>query len=257
MQGTIEGNEAPSAVDDERWQPSEPGRRVGTTQRRVIAALVVVVLATVAVLGFRSGSSDKDEDVGRASGTQAAPATTAATTPPPTAAPTTAQPANQAPAVPAEPAAVTPEPEPEAQSDSLEDGRHAVYLTDIDTSAPTLEFDLIQWLTDHAADEYVEAHPDEYAGIYAEDEEEYGYPYDYLVVNENPRLRTLPVAADAQTRVLQTDDDQYSAHDIPFAELPDYFSRHDMQFENRISYSVFWLTVHDGEIVALDEQFQS
>jgi hypothetical protein len=152
--------------------------------------------------------------------------------------------------------AVTPAPQPQPEPDpnALEDGRHAVYLTDIDTSAPTLQFDVVQWLTGHAADQYVEDNPDEYPGMY---EEEGGYPYDALVVNENPKLRTLPVADGAQAQVLQTADGQYSAHSIPFAELPDYFSLHSMHNGEQLSYSVFWLTVRDGEIVSLEEQFQA
>jgi hypothetical protein len=149
------------------------------------------------------------------------------------------------------------DPEPARPTTDLEDGRHAVHLTGIDAPGGALEVDVVQYLTDEAADEYVEDHPDEYPGMY---EEEGGYPYDALVVNENPRLRTLTVSPDAQVVVIQRDNSTYDPHTIAFAELPAYLAPQQEVLEpgdDRISYSVFWLTIHDGEIVAMEEQFQA
>ena len=255
MRGTIEGDDA-LGVDEIGYETYEDdtARRHRAAGHWVIAALVVVVLAAVALLGFRSGAGEQTPAASRAPATtQPDPPTTAAPAdqtpaPAPTTPTTTAEPATPAPAEPAEHA--TPPP-------VIEDGRHPAYVTGIDAGASTLEFDVVQYLTGHDADEYVEAHPDEYPGLY---EEEGGYPYDALVANENPRLRTLPVTADAQVVVLQTDQSTYSAHTIRFADLPGYFAQHSIGYEendNRLFYSVFWLTVHDGEIVAMEEQFQA
>jgi hypothetical protein len=244
MRGTIEGNEAPRETDDEGWERSVGRKR--RLERWLIAALVVVALLAIALLGFQSGASE-DDTAGRASGEDA----TTSTAPPIAAPPTTA--------ARAQPAAVTPDPSPgpEPAGDSLEDGRHPVYVTAVGGSGATVQFDLVQWLTDDAADEYVEDHPDEYPGMY---EEEGGFPYDSLVVNDNPRLRTLPVADGADAVVLYgeaADDWAIERRTIPVGDLPDYFAAHDTGDGPHLSSSVVWLSVEDGRIVSMEEQFQS
>jgi hypothetical protein len=261
MHGTIEGNEAPD-VEEIEYQTGEDhqiAQRHRRVEQGVIAALVVVVLAAIALIGFQSGADEKDDsaaDRGReaaATTTTEAPTTEAPTTEAPTTAPTTA------PAAPGAPAATGERPQQAEQSQVLEDGRHPVYLTGhhLTETERTLEFDLVQWLTGDDAIEYVEAHPDRYPGLYDEIEELGGYPYDQLVVNDNPRLRTLPVIDDPQITVIRTPDSSYSAHTIGLAELPDYLRQFAPADSPNLSYNVWWITVHDGEIVALEEQFQS
>jgi hypothetical protein len=68
------------------------------------------------------------------------------------------------------------------------------------------------------------------------------------------------VSPDAQVLVIQSDNSTYDRHTIAFADLPAYLVPQTEALEpgdGRISYSVFWLTVRDGEIVAMEEQFQS
>jgi hypothetical protein len=250
--GTTGGN------DDGDWQPTGGRRPFSAAQRAVVVGLVLAVLAAGAVLGLRSGGKDGSE--ASSSHHAAAPTTHPSTT----AGPATTEPANQAPATPAP--APTPAPGNDTgtgtdtsseEAASLEDGRHPVYLTGIDTSAGTVEFDLVQWLTEDDAAEYVEAHEDEYPGLYDEIEETGMYPYDELVVNENPRLRTLPVAPDTQPMVLMQPNDTIFSHSIPFVVLPAYFDEFQLHDGDHLSYFVFWLTVRHGEIVAMEEQFQS
>ena len=249
MRGTIEGSEARVETDEEGWD--QPVRRDRRPERWLIAALVVVVLLAIALLGFQSGANEDDDTAGRASGEKAA----TSTAPPTTAPATTAPPTTAAPAAPGQPA--EPGPSPEPAGDTLEDGRHPVYVTAVGGSGATVQFDLVQWLTGDAADEYVEDHPDEYPGMY---EEEGGFPYDSLVVNDNPRLRTLPVADGADALVLygETADDWAIVNrTIPVGDLPAYFAAHDTSDGPHLSSSVIWLDVEDGRIVSMEEQFQS
>jgi hypothetical protein len=92
----------------------------------------------------------------------------------------------------------------------LEDGRHPVYITMVDTPGRTVESGLVQFLTDDAA---VAAYAAEHSG--ATDE-----PYAYYIENENPRLRQLPVAAGVTVTVI-SDDDAPVPRPIVWAELPE------------------------------------
>jgi predicted MPP superfamily phosphohydrolase len=68
----------------------------------------------------------------------------------------------------------------------LADGRHPVILKSIDPSRRTVTFDLIQmYWGDEATREA------------AKDHQESPPPNDYYIRNVNPKLRTLPVRADA------------------------------------------------------------
>jgi hypothetical protein len=125
----------------------------------------------------------------------------------------------------------------------LADGRHPVYLTDVDVTGGTVEFDLLQYLTGDAAEAYEAAHPDEY------DDE-----YDHSPLhNDNPRLRRLPVASDALIVVQGTTAEVGGeAHTIAFADLLSYFGdaeRHD----GHLGYQAFWLGVHDGTVETIEE----
>jgi hypothetical protein len=88
----------------------------------------------------------------------------------------------------------------------LDDGRHAVFLTDLDLATSTVEFDLIQFLSgDEAMAAFAEHHPDEPEG----------FANDHCIVNDNPRLRTLRVVDDVEVAVLQTAESTNDARAIP------------------------------------------
>jgi hypothetical protein len=207
------------------------------TRRSFSAALIAILALAVvaAAVIWRTGS---DEPTPHRVGASAAAPTTASTSPAPVAA--AAAPAAPAPAVPAAvaPAPTTPPP-------VLPDGRHAVYVTDVDVAGSTIEVDLLQYLaTPEEREAYYAAHPEE------EEEEYYESPFR----NDSNRLRRLPVLADITVGVVQQVG-------VPECGGP-YFMDFAVFSENvrsrsygtgRLGPNPFWLTVHDGTVTALDE----
>ena len=96
----------------------------------------------------------------------------------------------------------------------LEDSRHPGYVTAIDVPGRTVTFDLIQFLTGQAAQ-------DAWAGDFPDDPD--GPPNDYYIVNENSRLRTLPVVAGVDTTVNWLGGGA-GPEEISFDRLPNYFA---------------------------------
>lgn len=133
-----------------------------------------------------------------------------------------------------------------APSSGLDDGRHPVYVTGIDVPSRTLTVDLIQFLTGDAARRaYAEDHP--------EDPE--GPPNDYYIVNDNPRLRTIPVAAGVAVSVVWLGGGGAESEEIEFGELPDYFAGNPDPGGPNLWFAPFWVTVQDGTVVSMEEQF--
>ena len=218
-------------IESETRPETTRARRRGGRVERIAA--VGVIAALVGVAGIVWAGDD-----GSGQGAVPAPTTRPTEAPAPAAAPS-------APALPEAdtPVGVTPAaapvdaPEPESV---LEDGRHPVQLTDVDVSGATVEFDLVQFLTGAEADRvWAERYPNEPPGA----------PNDYLVVNDNPRLRTLPVLSGVPVTVAYLDpmggDD---SSPIAFADLPGYLNASGHG-------SMFWLTVHDDTIVDIHEQW--
>jgi hypothetical protein len=127
----------------------------------------------------------------------------------------------------------------------LGDGHHPVFLTGIDMAARTVEFDLIQFLMgDEATAAYHEDQPDDPAGP----------PNDYYIVNDNPRLRRLPAAENVEVTVLDRGGG-FQRQVIAFADLPARLAADLVPDDDRIWPSPFWLTVNDGTITAIEEQY--
>jgi hypothetical protein len=130
----------------------------------------------------------------------------------------------------------------------LPDGRSAVYLTGVNATKNTVSFDLIEFLTGDAAKaEWKKQHPDTPDGP----------DNDYMIVNNNEKLRTLPVAADAKCVVLSTLGGT-DTKTIGFATLPAFLKQHNKGMEltpPQISILPFWLTVTDGTVTKFEEQF--
>ena len=143
------------------------------------------------------------------------------------AATTTAAPASTAATATSEPA-------------TLADGRHPVYLKTVDSDQRTITFDLIQFFLGEAATKAA-----------AEDGEESPPPNDYYIRNVNPRLRTLPVAADAPitVNVLAAQSTGSSTKDVSvtLAELASYFPNQGT--------APFWITVEQGQATRIAQQF--
>jgi len=122
----------------------------------------------------------------------------------------------------------------------LEDGRHAVFLTDVDTVGRSVEFDLIQFLTgDAAVSAYHKDYPDQRGGP----------PNNYYIINDNPKLRRLPVADDVAVTVLDwtagLQQKTVAFADLPARGIPG----------NATTANPFWLTVVDGTVIAIEEQY--
>ncbi|MBB4753444.1 hypothetical protein [Actinoplanes lobatus] len=128
----------------------------------------------------------------------------------------------------------------------LEDGRHPVYLTKV--AAGTVTFDLIEFLTgDKAKARWKKEHP----------ENPDGPDNDYMIVNENPKLRTLPVAADADCQALETLGG-VDMTTVPCKDLAAFLKKQNEDLDvspPHIAVLPFWLTVEDGTVVRFEEQF--
>lgn len=187
-----------------------------------------VVLLALALLGV--GCSKTGD--GSAGGSPSA-----SPTPVPTAESPTPSPANS----PIEPPAPSSAPSPE-----LEDGRHFGYIQSVDiTTVPyTMVFDLAYFLTGQEAIDAAKEHGDEYPP-----------PNDYYVVNDNPKLRTLPFGPEITITIVNWENCCDSIPGVlePFVEA---FQKKKPPLGNyRGTFSGYWLTVKGGEVVAIEEQY--
>lgn len=130
----------------------------------------------------------------------------------------------------------------------LPDGRSPVYLTGLDKVKNTVTFDLIEFLTGEAAKaEWKKQHP----------EQPDGPDNDYMIINNNTKLRTLPVGAGAKCVVLATLGGT-DTKTITFAALPAFLEKQHDGIEldaPQIAVLPFWLTVQNGSVVKFEEQF--
>lgn len=144
----------------------------------------------------------------------------------------------------------TPSHSPSASASAspvLVDGRSFVYAKEMGgtASAPTLTFDLALFLTDQAATDAAAAHGDETPP-----------PNGYYIVNDNPKLRTLPVAPSVtilyypssgaacckhQTGTL--DGFTAAVNGVAMTDYPD------------MSYTPWWLLVVNGVVVKITQQY--
>ena len=116
----------------------------------------------------------------------------------------------------------------------LADGRHPVLLKSIDPGRGTVTFDLIQFFQGDQAT--IEA---------AKDHQESPPPNDSYSRNVNPKLRTLPVRADATITANQLAG---SNQNIPV-------SLARLATLTRAGSGVFWITVRGDQVVRIGEQW--
>jgi hypothetical protein len=118
------------------------------------------------------------------------------------------------------------------------DGRYPVYLKGVDPNRRTITLDLIQlYLGAEAAREAAKDHKEFYN--------------DYYIRNVSPRLRTLPVRDDATVIVngLAADLTGSATKNlrVTLAKLASWLPR--------AGGSPFWITVEQGQVVSIVEQF--
>jgi hypothetical protein len=131
-------------------------------------------------------------------------------------------------------ASASSEPTPTAV---LPDGRSPVIVTAVDVSGRKVTFDLVElYLGTQAAVEWKKDHPGA---------TEVPPLNGHYMRNNNPKLRTLPVAPDVVVKVLDQYGDPVPGTVLPFDQLPGYRGLH----------GVFWITVKDGVVTMFEEQF--
>jgi len=137
---------------------------------------------------------------------------------------------------------------PPAQSSSpsppvLPDGRHFVYVKKLHGTPPvaTLTFDLAEFLTGEAAAQAAAEHGDESPP-----------PNDYYIVNDNPKLRTMAVAPDVTIQAIDWTN-CCELTDVPYTDWAASLLAPTDALHGALSQ--YWLTVADGEIVAIEEQY--
>jgi hypothetical protein len=149
------------------------------------------------------------------------------------------------PASPLESPSNTGSPKPTATaSPILEDGRSFVYVKKVDVGmgAPSLTFDLALFYTGDEANQ-----------IAGDRGDEVPVPNDVYIVNDNPKLRTLPFADDAEVLVY----DWHACCDNHTSMTVDrwagYVDAPTRRFHGKLS--PYWITVRGGEIVKAEEQY--
>lgn len=162
--------------------------------------------------------------------TSPAPPATSASTPTPTPTPP-----------PASPGSPTPVPTPQ-----LEDGKHFGYIRSVglSTQPATMVFDLAYFLTGEDAVQAAKEHGDEYPP-----------PNDYYIVNDNPKLRTLPLAPEVKIRLIDWGDcceTFFTADPEAFAGA---FTTPDPTGQYQGPNSTYWIWVQGGGIVKIQEQY--
>lgn len=134
----------------------------------------------------------------------------------------------------------------EADASSAEDGRFFCFMSSArwEGSNPELTVDYAQLLTGDAAADAATAAGDESPP-----------PNDYYIVNENPRLRTFPADPTMTVRMTSTSEGtRPEGYDVPFGEWFDAYSGMSGYFP-AIRSVPYWITVEDGTITLIEEQY--
>ena len=204
---------------------------------RLVTLVAVVVLATGAC---SDGDSTDDEAAIGTTTTIVEPTTSTSST-----AETTADATTTSTTSPPTPPATCHD----GSSDGVFDdgaGTYATLLTDLDLDAGTIGFDVVQWYVgQEATDMWQAEYPDD----------PHGPPNDYFVRNDNPAVRTAPIASDVTVFLVRMLEDQDADLD-PGAldELPEYLASQPGD-DGYISHNHYWLSFSGGSVDRICEQF--
>jgi hypothetical protein len=151
---------------------------------------------------------------------------------------------------PPTPNAASPSPTgqpPASPSPALEDGRHFGYIrsAQLALQPQVIVFDLAYLLTGDEANQAA-----------ADRGKETPVPNDYFIVNDNPRLRELPVTPGLRILLL----DWTNCCDTMFRADPQLFQESFDQQKYppgnyKGTFSGYWLTVRDGAVTKVEEQY--
>jgi hypothetical protein len=132
----------------------------------------------------------------------------------------------------------------------IEDGRNFAFVTAVDASAsqPTVTYDLAYFLTGDAATQAAKDHGDEAPP-----------PNDYYIVNDNPALRTVPLAPNARLVLLDWKHCCDQTFDGVLSDFADAVNGDaEMTVDGHVykgPMSPYWLIARDGQIVRIEEQY--
>ena len=126
---------------------------------------------------------------------------------------------------------------------ALDDGRYFVFVEKLHGVPPdaTMTFDLAYFLTSDAANQAAADH-----GV------ETPVPNDYYIVNDNPRLRTMTMSPTVEILVV----DWTNCCNTTSVPYPDWAAAVKSPTDAlHGTASGYWMTVQDGLIVKLEEQY--
>jgi len=221
--------------------PAAPPPGAGRGSRKWIVVVVVVVLLALAgaITAMALGGDDEDQ----AAGPTDAPTVTAPASPTGTMGPssgptgTTGATGSSNPGCSGTPAPAT-----------LADGTYFGFLESIDVGSGVSEFDLACFYTGDEANEQAAARGDEVP-----------VPNDVYIVNDNPSTRDVPVDPSVELLLI---DWNACCETSPGAELDAFASALGGQdfveidgFRYAGGLSPYWITIQDGRIVGIEEQF--
>ncbi|MGA9162481.1 MAG: hypothetical protein WB297_16685 [Actinomycetota bacterium] len=139
------------------------------------------------------------------------------------------------------------QPSPSADV-ALEDGRHFGYVRSVDPDAGTIEFDLAYFLSGEEANRaYQEATGD--TGP---------VPNDHFVVNDSPRLRTLPLAQDLRLRLLDWNHCCETFFDGDLSLFAQAIEQQTDLTDGDLIYrgqSQWWITIENSVVTQIEEQY--
>jgi hypothetical protein len=221
--------------------PAAPPSGAGRGSRKWVVFLVVVVLLALAgaITAIALGGGDEDE----AAGLTDEPTVTAPTSPIGRTGPSTGPTGSTGTTGSSNPGCSgTPAPA------TLADGTYFGFLESIDVGSGVSEFDLACFYTGEEANEQAAARGDEVP-----------VPNDVYIVNDNASTRDVPVDPSVELLLI---DWNACCETSPGAELDAFASALGEQdlveidgFRYAGGLSPYWITIEDGRIVGIEEQF--
>jgi hypothetical protein len=221
--------------------PAAPPSGEGRGSRRWIVVVVVAVLLALAgaIAAIALGGDDDEQ----AAGVTDEPSVTAPTSPTGTAGPSTG---------PTGPTSATGSSNPGCSGTSapatLADGTYFGFLERIDVGSGVSGFDLACFYTGDEANEQAAARGDEVP-----------VPNDVYIVNDNPSTRDVPVDPSVELLLI---DWNACCETSPGAQLDAFASALGEQdfveidgFRYAGGLSPYWITIEEGRIVGIEEQF--
>lgn len=194
-------------------------RHAAPGRNRSLIILGVALIAIVALTGglLLANGGDDDGAIGS-----------------PTSSPTTG-------ATPSQPSAS--QSETPSSTPAVDDGRYFVFVKKLHGTPPdaTMTFDLAYFLTGDAANEAA-----------AENGDETPVPNDYYIVNDNPRLRTMPISPTVSIQAIDWSN-CCEPTSVPYTDWAASLTHPtDALLGTQVPY---WITVTDGQIVTIEEQY--